>query len=193
MRRNIIETVLGGVVLCVAAVFLVFAYTSANLRKVAGYEVTAAFNSISGLQAGADVRISGVKVGTVLSLTLDQQTYRAVVSMSIDPSVRLPHDTGAMIASESLLGGKYLALEPGGDPEMIPSGGRIEFTQSSPGLEQILGQVMFNLQNMAKTPGAATPDAPAHDAQAAAPATASPTTAAPPLTVLPPTAPSKKK
>lgn len=146
MRRNIIETVLGAVVLLVAGFFLVFAYTSADLRAVSGYEVTARFANITGLQTGADVRISGVKVGTVVSQTLDSQSFLAVVRLSVDPKIRLPRDTVALVASEGLLGGKFMALEPGGDTVMIEPGGRIDYTQSTPGLEQLLGQVIFNLQ-----------------------------------------------
>ncbi|WP_029007196.1 outer membrane lipid asymmetry maintenance protein MlaD [Azospirillum halopraeferens] len=147
MRRNVIETVLGGVVLVVAAFFLVFAYTSADLRRIDGYEVSAAFSSITGLQSGADVRISGVKVGTVTGLTLDPNTYQAVVRMTVDRDIKLPADTAAVIASESLLGGKFLSLEPGGEDQMIAAGGRIQYTQSTPGLEQLLGQVIFSLQS----------------------------------------------
>ncbi len=121
MRRNTIETVLGGVVIVVAGFFLVFAYTSADLRRVDGYEVTANFSSVGGLQSGSDVRISGVKVGTVTSQTLDPSTYLAVVHMTIDPSIKLPKDTVAVIASESLLGGKYMSLQPGGDPDRDPA------------------------------------------------------------------------
>lgn len=150
MRRNSIETVLGGVVLAVAGLFLVFAYTSADLRKVSGYELTAAFTSISGLQSGSDVRISGVKVGTVTALTLDQKTFQAIVHLSVDPGVKLPVDTAAVVASESLLGGKFLALEPGGEEKVLVPGGRIQYSQSTPGLEQLLGQVIFSLQNMSK-------------------------------------------
>ncbi|HYG87381.1 MAG TPA: outer membrane lipid asymmetry maintenance protein MlaD [Azospirillum sp.] len=150
MRRNVIETVLGGVVLVVAAFFLVFAYRSADLRTVQGYAVTANFSSISGLAAGADVRISGVKVGSVEQLTLDPKTFQAVVHMQIDNTVKLPQDTAAIVASESLLGGKFMSLEPGGDEQMIAPGGRIEYTQSTPGIEQLLGQVIFSLQNMNK-------------------------------------------
>lgn len=150
MRRNVIETVLGGVVLAVAAFFLAFAYKSADLRKVQGYELTANFSSITGLQSGADVRISGVKVGSVSSLTLDPKSYQAVVHLSIDNTVKLPKDTAAVIASESLLGGKFLSLEPGGDPDVIKPNGRVEYTQSTPGLEQLLGQVIFSLQSMSK-------------------------------------------
>ena len=153
MHRNVIETVLGAVVLLVAGFFLVFAYSSADLRKVKGYPLTAQFSSIGGLQNGADVRISGVKVGSVAGLTLDPATYLAVVHLSIDPSVKLPRDTVALVASESLLGGKYLSLEPGGDPDLLAPGARIEYTQSTPGFEQLLGQVIFSLQNVGKQQG----------------------------------------
>lgn len=153
MRRNTIETVLGAVVLVVAAFFLVFAYSSADLRRVEGYAITADFSSIAGLSAGSDVRISGVKVGTVTEMTLNPQTFQAVVHMSIDPGIRLPQDTAALVASESLLGGKFLALEPGGEEATIPPGGRVQYTQSSPGLEQLLGQVIFSLQNVGKSDG----------------------------------------
>lgn len=150
MRRNMIETVLGAVVLVVAAFFLVFAYTSSDLRRVEGYPVSAAFTSIAGLSSGADVRISGVKVGTITSLALDSKTFQAIVNMTIDPQVKLPADTAAVVASESLLGGKFLSLEPGGDEQTIKPGGRIQVTQSTPGFEQLLGQVIYSLQNVGK-------------------------------------------
>jgi len=153
MRRNMIETVLGAVVLVVAAFFLVFAYTSADLRKVEGYPVTATFTSIAGLATGSDVRVSGVKIGTVTELTLDKTTFQAVVHLSIDPAVKLPKDTAAIVASESLLGGKFLSLEPGGEEETIQPGGRIARTQSTPGFEQLLGQVIYSLQSVGKGEG----------------------------------------
>ncbi len=150
MRRNVIETVLGAVVLVVAGFFLAFAYKSADLRKVEGYALTANFTSIGGLQNGADIRISGVKVGSIAGLSLDPKSFLAVVHLTIDPSIRLPRDTVALVASESLLGGKYLSLEPGGDPDTLKPGARIEYTQSTPGFEQLLGQVIFSLQNIGK-------------------------------------------
>ncbi len=148
MKNNIIETVLGAVVLAVAALFMVFAYTSADIGRVEGYTVTASFTDLGGLQVGSDVRIGGVKVGAVAAQRLDPVTFLAEVSLTLDPTIKLPLDTSAIIASESLLGGKYLALEPGGDPDVIAPGGRIEYTQSQPGFEQLLGQVIYSLQDI---------------------------------------------
>ena len=146
MHRNLIETVMGGVVLVVALFFLVFAYTSADLGKVEGYEVTARFPSIEGLTVGSDVRISGVKVGSVVGHELDTLTFQAEVRMSIDDSIELPIDTAAIIASESLLGGKFMRLEPGGDEELIGPGGAIEYTQAPVNLEELLGRFIFGSQ-----------------------------------------------
>ena len=101
MNRNAVETVMGAVVLVVAAVFLFFAYTTSQVRAVSGYELTARFNRVEGLRDGGDVRISGIKVGSVVSQKLDPKTFVAVVKMSIDPSIKLPVDT---VAHHHLLG-----------------------------------------------------------------------------------------
>ncbi|NCC22708.1 MAG: outer membrane lipid asymmetry maintenance protein MlaD [Alphaproteobacteria bacterium] len=147
MKRNVIETVLGAVVLFVAGFFLVFSYRTSNVGAVDGYNVVADFAGIGGLRPGDEVQISGVKVGTVAAVSLSPDTYLARVTMSIDDSVRLPDDTAALISSESLLGGRYLSLEPGASDEMIPRGGRIEYTQAPQNLEQLLGQFIFSMQS----------------------------------------------
>ena len=124
MRGNVIETVMGAVVLVVAALFLFFAYKTSQLRAVSGYQVTADFERIDGIRDGSDVRISGIKVGSVVSETLDPKTFLATVRMSIDPSIKLPDDTVAEIVSSGLLGDKYVSLVPGGSDKEIPAGGR---------------------------------------------------------------------
>lgn len=146
MKRSVIETVLGAVVLLAAGAFLVFSYNTANVRNVSGYEITADFSGIGGLAVGDAVQISGVKIGSVSGVLLDPESYLAKVSMSIDRSIRLPEDTAALISSESLLGGRYLALEPGSSEDMIAPGGRIPYTQAPQNLEQLLGQFIFSMQ-----------------------------------------------
>jgi phospholipid/cholesterol/gamma-HCH transport system substrate-binding protein len=144
MRGNVIETVMGAVVLVVAAFFLYFAYTTSQLREVAGYEVSADFERVDGIRQGSDVRISGIKVGSVISATLDPKSYLADIRMSIEPSVKLPDDTVAEIVSAGLLGDKYMSLVPGGADKMIPAGGKIKYTQSSVSLENLIGQMIFS-------------------------------------------------
>ena len=119
MQRNIVETVLGAIVLLVAGLFLVFFSKTTDIRPSSGYELTAAFSKIDGLDSGSPVKISGVKVGQVLDFKLDHQNFRAIVRMNIQDGIKLPKDTAAVIASSGLLDGKFMTLEPGADEEFL--------------------------------------------------------------------------
>lgn len=157
MQRNVIETVMGAVVLVVAGGFLFFFYRTTDIHPATGYDLSAHFSKIDGIEAGAPVRISGVKVGQVTSFTLDPKTYQAVVHMNINNDVQVPTDTAAVIASGGLLDGKFMTLQPGNDDEMLKAGGVIEYTQSTPSLEQLLGQVIFSLTKDKKEDAGAPP------------------------------------
>jgi len=146
MKRNVIETVLGAVVLGVAILFLAFSYSSADIGATDGYEIKARFSGIGGLGVGDKVVVSGVKVGNVSRIELDAETYLADVYLDIEEDKKFPEDTAAFISSESLLGGLYMQLEPGASDVMIEDGGVIEYTQAPQNLEQLLGQFIFSLQ-----------------------------------------------
>ncbi len=143
MGRSLVETVMGAVVLLVAVAFLAVAYETAQVKVVKGYSVKAAFYKIGGLKKGSDVRISGIKVGTVNDQSLDPETFDAVVSMTILPDVKIPASTVATIASEGLLGGKYVRLEPGNGPPYIESGATIAKTKDYRSLEDQVGEIIF--------------------------------------------------
>ncbi|MFO1127886.1 MAG: MlaD family protein [Rhodospirillales bacterium] len=143
MRRNILETVAGVLVLAVALVFAVFVYRTVDLRGPSGYAVGAVFTKIGGLSVGSDVRISGIKVGTVTDRFLDTKTFDAVVKMTVEHSIRLPVDTVAVVASEGPLGGKYIQLEPGKSTEMVQVDGVIRETRSYRSLEDQVGEIIF--------------------------------------------------
>ncbi len=144
MNRNAVETVMGAVVLVVAAVFLFFAYTTSQVQSISGYNLTAKFNNVDGLKDGGDVRVSGIKVGSILSQRLDPQTFQAVVTVSMDPSIKLATDSVAQITSSGLLGDKYISIEPGNEDDTIPPGGAITHTQAAMSLENLIGQVIYN-------------------------------------------------
>jgi phospholipid/cholesterol/gamma-HCH transport system substrate-binding protein len=146
MSRNAVETMMGAVVLVVAAFFMFFAYSTARIGSVSGYELTARFNRIEGLRDGGDVRISGIKVGSIVSQTLDPKDFVAVVKITVDPAIKLPVDTVATITSAGLFGDKYLSLEPGNEDKLIPPGGQIQHTQSPMSLESLIGQYIFSQQ-----------------------------------------------
>ncbi|HIJ38946.1 MAG TPA: outer membrane lipid asymmetry maintenance protein MlaD [Rhodospirillaceae bacterium] len=141
--RHMIETIMGAVVLMVAVFFLSFAYTQVDLGAVKGYPLTAAFSSVGGLPNGGDVRINGIKVGTVLDQQIDPTSFQAVVRMSIKPSIQLPADTVAAIASDGLLGGKYVRLDPGHSKQMLGPGGAITKTKTYKSVEEMVAEVIF--------------------------------------------------
>jgi phospholipid/cholesterol/gamma-HCH transport system substrate-binding protein len=153
MNGNVIETVMGAVVLVVAALFLFFAYTTSQVHAVGGYPVTAEFSRIDGIRDGSDVRIAGVKVGSVVDESLDPKSFLATVKMSINPEYKLPDDTVAEIISSSLLGDKYMSLVPGGSEKDIPPGGVIKYTQATASLEDLIGQMIFSQAGAQKKPG----------------------------------------
>jgi|TARA_R110002072_G_scaffold75756_9_gene178179 phospholipid/cholesterol/gamma-HCH transport system substrate-binding protein len=143
MRRNIIETVMGAVVLIVAIGFVAFALSTSGYRATSGYLLTADFDDASGIVTGSDVYMSGLKIGTVVKQNLDPESYRARLSLSIRPDIKLPEDSTARILSQSLLGGNSIVLSPGGSDVMLAEGDSIEYTQSAINLVDLLGRFIF--------------------------------------------------
>ena len=144
MQRNAIEPILGALVLVAAVAFLVFAYNKAGQRTFTGYPLTARFSSIDGLTTGGDVRIGGVKIGQVTSITIDSESYLAMVKFSVAPEIKLPVDSVASISTEGLLGGKYVGLLPGSSDDMLKPGALITHTEASVSLESLIGQFMYS-------------------------------------------------
>ena len=143
MGRNIVETIVGALVLVVAGAFVVYAFAKSDRTGPDGYELIARFDRIDGLKRGSDVTLSGVKVGTVTGFDLDRKTYQAVVRLAVSSGVQLPTDTNAKIVNESLLGGMVLVLEPGADKKMLGPGGEIANTQGAIPLSELIAKFMF--------------------------------------------------
>ncbi|WP_419905529.1 outer membrane lipid asymmetry maintenance protein MlaD [Kiloniella sp.] len=144
MNRSIVETIIGGLVLLVAVSFGFYAFSNNSNGSTGGYEVVAEFDNASGLVSGTDVKIAGVKVGTVLRQELDKDTYFAIVTLEINEEIKLPKGTSARILAESLLGGSFVSLEPGGEDDYIEAGGSIDDTQGSVNLMDLLGRFVFS-------------------------------------------------
>ena len=145
MNRRFAETAVGAVVVAIAVWFLVFAYNSGDFRPVAGYSLSAKFNSVGGLAPGNDVRIGGVKIGSVLDQRIDPADFRAVIVFTVRSDLKLPEDTVAAITSDGLLGGKYLRLEPGRATAMLAANGTLKNTRDALSLEDMLGRAIFLL------------------------------------------------
>ena len=120
-----------------------YAFAKSDRTGPDGYEIVARFGRIDGLKRGADVTLSGVKVGTVTGVSLDSKTYQAIVRMAVSSNVNLPADTNAKIVSESLLGGTVVSLEPGNEKNLIRANGEIQNTQDSIPLTELIAKFMF--------------------------------------------------
>lgn len=140
IRENLVEAAIGALVLALAAWFVVFAYKRTQGGDVSGsYHINARFPNATGVSVGTDVRVSGIKVGTVRAQTLDTESYEAVLTLAVDPKVKLPLDSSAAITSEGILGGNYISLRPGGETEMLRDGDEITDTSGSLDLLQLIG------------------------------------------------------
>jgi phospholipid/cholesterol/gamma-HCH transport system substrate-binding protein len=151
MNKKPVETIMGIVVLFIAAFFLYFAYRVSDLQAVKGYEVSATFLKVGGLNIGADVRINGVKIGTVISQRLNNEDYNAEVVLSIAPDISLPKDSSAVIASNGLMGNKFIRIEPGKSSDVLKSGDKIINTKDFKTLEDMVGEVIFMVTGNEKT------------------------------------------
>lgn len=146
MGQKGIETLVGLFVLLGATAVLFLALKAANLASFSTaptYSVTARFDNIGGLKVRAPVRSAGVTVGRVVAISLDRATYRGLVTLELDQSVRFPADTSAKILTSGLLGDQYIGLEPGADDKDLEAGGTITLTQSAIVLENLISQFLF--------------------------------------------------
>jgi phospholipid/cholesterol/gamma-HCH transport system substrate-binding protein len=118
----------------------------------AGYHVTAKFDNIGDLRAGASVSISGVSIGQVQKIGFDPKTYKAVVTLRIDTKYgEIPDDSYASIQTQGLLGGKYIALSPGGADTYLKDGGQIDNTTSAIVLEDLIGKLFSSFTSAGKS------------------------------------------
>jgi phospholipid/cholesterol/gamma-HCH transport system substrate-binding protein len=138
--NNTVETIMGAVVVLVAAAFLYFAYTNTSSGSLSGYEITARMPRVDGLATGTDVRLSGIKIGAVNELALDPKTYLVTLHMNIRKDIQIPVDSSLMVTSSGLLGGSYLSITPGGEDKMLPPGGAITNVQGSVDLMGLVGR-----------------------------------------------------
>ena len=122
MNKKPVETIMGFVVLAVAVFFLLFAYRVSDLQVVKGYELNAKFLKVGGLNIGSDVRINGIKVGTVVNQKLDNNDYMVDVILSIASDIKLPKDSVVAIVGDGLVGDKFIKIEPGRSDEFLKDG-----------------------------------------------------------------------
>ncbi len=140
MAENATEVAVGGAVLAAAAGFLFYIVNATGVGSTPSgvYELGASFRSVQGIAVGTDVRMAGVKIGTVTGLDLNPTTFRADTTFTVQDDILLPDDSGIIVASEGLLGGNFIEIVPGGSPINLEPGEEIIDTQGAVGLIELL-------------------------------------------------------
>lgn len=151
MKNNLFEVIVGTFVLGCAIYFFFFSFSKSNISTSETYQLSAKFDNIDGVSNGSDIKISGVKIGTVISEIIDPETYRAILKLSVNKEIKLPKDSSAKVLSSGLLGGKYIGIEIGAEDEMLQNGDQIQFTQSGVNFEELLGKFIFGSKKDEKT------------------------------------------
>ena len=143
MNKRPVETIMGLVVLAVATLFMLFAYRVSDLQVIKGYEINARFLKVGGLNTGADVRINGIKVGTVVSQKINPLDYMVDVKLSIMPNILIPTDSVITVAGDGLMGDKFIKIEPGHSEQKLSNGDTATNTKDAKSLEDMVGEIIF--------------------------------------------------
>ena len=140
--KNPLETIAGAAILAIALYFFSWGVLTARTSNTSGYTLIANFANTGGIGRGADVSVSGVRIGQVSGTLLNQDDYTVDIIMTIENSFKLPKDTTATISTAGLIGDKYIALEIGGSKEMAGHGARLRSQPFKP-IEEIIGDFIF--------------------------------------------------
>ena len=150
MKNATVETLIGTAVVAIAAAFFIYAYQVSDRGTATGsYRISAEFDNAEGVSVGTDVRVAGVKIGSVVDFTLNPENFQANVVMELDPAVKLTEDATAKVTAEGLLGSKFISLEQGGAETMLAEGGVISNTQGAVDIWSLISQAMFESRSSA--------------------------------------------
>ena len=147
MKSNTFEAIVGAFVIILSLFFLFYGFSTMKLQNSDNYNISALFNRIDGIKIGSDIRMSGIKIGTVANQELDNSSFEAKVLMSIDSKILIPDDSSAKITSDGLLGGNYISIEPGGSDIYLLNNEEIFFTQGSVDLIGLVGEALFSVED----------------------------------------------
>ena len=145
MGSQKIEVITGFLVVLFAGIFLTYGLGRANMQLSEGYyPLKASFSDITGISSGADIKMSGVKVGTVSSADINPKSFQADVTLLLRDDVHIPLDSSVKIASDGLLGGAHITIDVGSEEENLNAGDRFSYTQSAVSLMDLLSRAVFS-------------------------------------------------
>lgn len=135
------ETAIGAMVFLVGALVLGVSYTASSRAKLEGYDLQARFNKADGISVGSDLRLSGLSIGKVVGQGLDDR-FRAVLTLRLQPGITIPTDSSAIIQTDGLMGSKFIAIQPGGEDDVLKPGQMFQSTQDSVNVQDLLEQII---------------------------------------------------
>ena len=140
MKVNFLDAFLGLLVLLTAGLFLFYIYITIDTKLFSGdgYQLHARFDNVDGIVTGSKVKLSGVNIGTVKSISLEPESFYAFITMSFDREFNFPDDTEASVQLEGLLGGSYISILPGGSDVILLNNQEILYTQGSKSLLNLM-------------------------------------------------------
>jgi phospholipid/cholesterol/gamma-HCH transport system substrate-binding protein len=143
MQRNVLETVMGAVVLLAAAAFLFIVYSASGVKEASnGYHLVMRLDQGGSITPGTDVRAAGVKVGTVVKQEFDDKAFQAVITLDVDQRVKLPTDSSANVDQDGLLGNSYVNLQLGSDDTLMKDGDTFRYATGALSLGKIIGMAI---------------------------------------------------
>ena len=146
MKRINLEVIVGlfFIVGIAAFAYLTIMLGGKSITNSDNYELTARFTSTAGLKNGAPVEIAGVPIGKITAIDFDPEAYQSVVTLSLQPNVKVQEDAIASVRSTGLIGSKILQISPGGAEDILEPGDEIEETEPSVSLEELISKYIFN-------------------------------------------------
>ena len=146
MKQGAIETIIGLLIIALAASFFFYVYKiSGSSKTIDAYSVSANFENIEGLTMGSDVKLSGIKIGYVEDVTLEKDTFFAKITLRIDRAVEIPKDSRVIVSTSGLIGNKYIRINPGASDIMLNEGDKFVYTQSSLNVEDLIAKLMYSI------------------------------------------------
>ena len=146
MKQGTFETLIGFAVIAIAVIFFTFAYTTSGYSSHPnGYNLTADFQNIDGITKGADVKLAGIKIGIVEDISIEDETFYAILKLKISDDMHIPNDSSAIISTSGLIGSKFIKINPGSSDENFKNGGKVKFTQSTMNIEELVGKLVYSM------------------------------------------------
>jgi phospholipid/cholesterol/gamma-HCH transport system substrate-binding protein len=141
-QSNAAEVITGAIAIVVAVALLGLIYLHNGSSSLSGYEITAKIDKADGLGVGTDVRLAGIKIGSVTSFSLDPNNFLVTVHMNIHDDVKIPTDSSLAVSQSSILGSQYIVIQPGGDSTNIQPGGTVSNATGSIDLLGLINRMM---------------------------------------------------